>query len=116
MTPPTRTIWAYTYRLDPPQSVPRLKEVRAFLEREHTAALARAGTWEGRLVVDDRISHILVLSDSLQLDGDVNRGLEARLRALDAGFSLTVPMAITGEAPPAPAAPPALPAAIPPKD
>jgi hypothetical protein len=82
MTPPTRTIWAYTYRLDPPQSVPRLKEVRAFLEREHTAALARAGTWEGRLVVDDR----------------------------------TVPMAITGEAPPAPAAPPALPAAIPPKD
>lgn len=111
MTPSTRTLWAYTYRLDPPQTVTRLKAVRALLEREHTAALARTGTWEGRLVVDDRISHILVLSDSPQLDGDVNRRLETELRALEASFALTVPMAIGGELPAEPG-----PAPLPPKD
>lgn len=111
MTPPTRTLWAYTYRLDPPQTVTRLKAVRALLEREHTAALSRTGTWEGRLVVDDRISHILVLSDSPQLDGDVNRRLETALRALDASFALTVPMAISGELPVE-----TVPAALPRKD
>lgn len=99
MTQPPRTLWAYTYRLDPPQTVTRLKAVRALLEREHAAALERTGTWEGRLVVDDRISHILVLSDSPQLDGEVNRRLESELRALDAAFALTVPMAISGEIP-----------------
>lgn len=120
MTPPTRTLWAYTYRLDPPQSVLSLKAVRALLEREHTAAHDREGTWEGRLVVDDRISHILVLSDSPELDGDVNRRLETELRALDGGFALTVPMAISGETPTAGTAavvpPLARPAVLPPKD
>jgi hypothetical protein len=97
MTPPTRTLWAYTYRLEPPQSAVRLKDVRALLDREHAAAGKGNGTWEGRLVVDDRVSHILVLSDSPQLDGGANLRLEAALRTLDATFALTVPMAISGD-------------------
>jgi hypothetical protein len=101
MTTAPRTLWAYTYRLEPPQSALRLRGVRVLLDREHLAAGTGLGTWEGRLVVDDRVSHILVLSDSPQLDGGANLRLEAALRDLDATFVLTVPMAISGEpAPP----------------
>lgn len=90
-------IWAYTYRLDPPQPAARLKGVRLLLEREHAAAAERAGTWEGRLVADDRVSHILVLSDTPDLTSEANRRLEIALQLIDARFVLTVPMVVPVE-------------------
>lgn len=113
MTRPPRLLWAYTYRLMPPQPASRLKAVRALLDRAHTDATAEASTWEGRLVVDERISHILVLCESPDLDLAVNQGIEGQLRALDATFALTVPMPIVDD----PVhAPPADPDAAPPKE
>jgi hypothetical protein len=90
-------IWAYAYRLEPPQEASRLREVKALLAREHHTAKDRSGTWEGRLVDDERVSHILVLSDSPDLTGDSNRRLESALQAINAHFKLTVPMIVPVE-------------------
>lgn len=94
MTRPSPVIWAYTYRLVPPQPASKLRAVKALLAKEHRAAKQRAAVWEGRLVVDERIAHILVLSDSPNLDHEVNQRLEDALRAIDAGFAVTVPLAV----------------------
>ena len=96
MSIPPRGIWAYTYRLTPPQSAERLRKVKKLLALEHREATARDGTWEGRMVVDDRVANILVLSDSPDLDRDVNRRLEAELRAIDSGFAVTIPFEFHG--------------------
>jgi hypothetical protein len=96
MPPRSPLIWAYTYRLVPPQPAEKLRAVRALLAHEHRAAARRAAIWEGRLVVDERIAHILVLSDSPNLDHEVNQRLEDALRAIDAGFAVTVPLAVPG--------------------
>lgn len=90
-------IWAYTYKLSPPLSVEKLREVKLLLEKERDAAKARSGTWEARLVADERISHILVLSDSPDLETEANRNLEKALKTLDAYYNLTVPMVVDGE-------------------
>lgn len=97
MSLPPRVIWAYTYRLTPPQSAERLRKVKAMLAKAHRDAVARDGTWEGRMVVDERVANILVLSDSPDLDRDVNRRLEAELRAIDSGFAVTLPFEFHGE-------------------
>lgn len=94
MTTTKPRIWAYTYKLDPPQPASRLKGIQALLDRESAAARTRAARWEARLVVDERISHILVLSDSPDLTSEANRLLELELKALEAVYSLTVPMAV----------------------
>lgn len=90
-------IWAYAYRLDPPQPALRLRGVKALLEREHREAIAREATWEGRLVSDDRISHVLILSDTPDLTGPANRRLEIALQLIDARYVLTVPMVVPVE-------------------
>ncbi len=116
MTPTPRTIWAYSYRLVPPQSAATLRKIKTILEREHRDAEAQHATWEGRLVSDERIAHILVLSESPDLDLAVNHRIEDALRAIDAGFAVTVPLAVSGEvaAPAADAG--SAPADIPPTD
>jgi hypothetical protein len=102
MTNPPRTVWAYSYRLSNPQEPSRLHRIKALIAKERTAAAKRNATWEGRLVVDERVAHILILSDSPDVDREVNRQIEAELRALDAGFAVTVPMVVTDD----PSAPP----------
>jgi hypothetical protein len=90
-------IWAYAYRLEPAQSASRLKEIKALLAQEQQTAKARNGTWEARLVTDDRVSHILVLSDTPDLTGEANRRLEQALQAISTKFNLTVPMVVPVE-------------------
>jgi hypothetical protein len=103
---PPGTHWAYAYAIVPPQAEEQLGELRTILEREHAAALRTARTWSGRLVCEQRATHILVVSDTPDQGREVNRRLEARLRKAKAIFSLTVPMplAATG-APPHPRSP-----------
>lgn len=98
MTTTKPVIWAYTYKLDPPQSAERLNGIKELLDRESAAARKRAATWEARLVVDERVSHILVLSDTPDLTSEANRRLELELKGLAAAYSLTVPMAVGDEA------------------
>jgi hypothetical protein len=112
MTPLPPLIWAYSYRLVPPQPAEILRKVKTLLDREHRDATKRDATWEGRFVVDERIAHILVLSDSPDLDLAVNHRIEAALRAIDAGYAVTVPLAVVAD----PAVDAAVPADIPPTD
>ena len=94
-----KAIWAYAYQIVPPQPAERLHAIRALLDREAMDAKTRARTWEARLVAEDHVTHILVVSDSPEQDLDVNQRVEAELRDLEAGFSVTVPMAVERDTP-----------------
>jgi hypothetical protein len=102
MITPPRGLWAYSYRWTRPPDGGRLRRIRALIAKERASAALQDGTWEGRLVVDARIAHILILCDSPDVDRAVNRRIETELRAVDAGFAVTVPMAV----PRGPSAPP----------
>lgn len=81
----------------PPQPSERLQVIRALIAQEQQEPAARSGKWEDRLVTDERVADILVVSDSPMMDRDVNRRIEAALRALDATFAVSGPMAIDDE-------------------
>jgi hypothetical protein len=92
---PAKSMWAYAYQIVPPQSETRLAAVKALLDREHTEAKRDARTWEGRFVHEQQITHILVVSDSPDQDGERNQRLESALAELQAAFVRTAPMAVT---------------------
>ena len=94
---PKKGLWAYAYEIVPPQPEDRLRSINALLDRERAEARNGARTWESRVVVEDHITHILVVSDSPQQDREVNRRVEAELRDLSAGFSITAPMAVADD-------------------
>ena len=91
---PVKTIWAYAYQIVPPQTEQGLRTIKVLLKREHSDARGEERTWVGRLVYDPSITHILVVSDSPELDLDVNRRLEAQLKMLKATFLITAPLAV----------------------
>ncbi len=94
--------WAYAYQIVPPQPEDRLRAIKTLLDRERKQARLGERTWEGRLVLEQQATHILVVSDSPAQDLEVNRRLEAELTGLEVGFARTVPMSVEGEpAPPA---------------
>lgn len=99
---PPRTTWAYGYRIEPPLTQARLRVIEGLLGAERSNAKLGARTWEGRFVVEEQVTHILVVSDSPDQQLEVNHKLEAELRKLDAGYSITpaVAMADHGEAAP----------------
>jgi len=101
-TPPTKPIWAYAYKFLPPQPAARLRAIKLLLDRAHTDAQRGARTWTGRVVVEEQITHILIVSDSPEQNHDVNRRLEAKLLELDAGFSMTMPVAVAEKSIPQP--------------
>jgi hypothetical protein len=88
--PAPKTRWAYAYELTPPQPEARLRAVRSLIESAHNDAKLEARIWEGRLVVEPQITHILVVCDDPLQDGQVNLSLESALRELHAEFLLTV--------------------------
>ena len=98
---PPRRAWAYAYEIVPPQTEDRLRTVQALLEAEGVRARRDARTWEGRFVHEEQVTHILVVSDTAEQDLEFNQRLEAELRALEAPFSLTAPMAVDDETGPA---------------
>ena len=98
-----KAIWAYAYQIVPPQPDRRLRAIEAILEQEHRDARGEARTWAGRIVPEQQVTHILVVSDNPEQDRDVNRRLENELKGLNAEFSITVPMAVEDDAAPLPA-------------
>jgi len=95
-----KAVWAYAYLIDPPQPEVRLRALRILLDREHADAKHRARTWATRLVAEEHVTHILVLSDSPLQDLEINRLMEAELHGLEAGFSMTAPVVVLDETPP----------------
>ena len=96
--PASKTRWAYDYRIVPAQPEDRLRTIRALLDQEHSDARRRARTWEGRLVFEEQVTHILVVSDSPDQDRQVNRRLGLALNELEATFTLTAPMEVADDA------------------
>lgn len=93
-----RTLWAYGYEMVPPHQARRLSAIRGLLARENEAAQHEARTWTARLVTERQATHVLIVSSTPEQDLEVNRKLEAELKALGVEFMLTVPMAV-GDAP-----------------
>jgi hypothetical protein len=48
----------------------------------------------GRIVLQQQVTHILVVSDSPARDHEANRRLESELRELQVDFSITAPLAV----------------------
>jgi len=92
--PPPREVWAYGYQISPPLGRDRLGMIENLVDEEHTNAKLGARTWQGRLVVEEQVTHILVVSDSPDQDLEVNRRLEAELTRLEAPFSVTASVAV----------------------
>lgn len=89
-----RSTWAYGYQVAPPMTPHRLSMITGVLEDEHLNANLDERTWQGRFVVEEHVTHILVVSDSPDQELNVNRRLEAELRRLEATFSVTPPVRI----------------------
>jgi hypothetical protein len=92
--PPASPVWAYAYHIDPPLPESRLAEVRRLLDAEHAAATDASRKWEGRFVVEEHVTHILVVSDSLDQGRAINREVEAALRRVTTTFEVTVPLVV----------------------
>ncbi|HSR41682.1 MAG TPA: hypothetical protein VLL48_05915 [Longimicrobiales bacterium] len=93
--------------ISPPLAPARLGSIEKLLEEERSQAKRHDRTWASRFVVDERVTHILVVSDSPDQHMAVNRRLELELEKLETGFSITPPVAVeerpesgTPEAPP----------------
>jgi len=93
-----RNLWAYAYQIVPAQPSSRLGAIRTLLMDETAAARGNARTWSGRLVLERRATHILIVSDAPGRHDAINRRLEAELKRLDAFFSVTEPLAVAGRA------------------
>lgn len=96
--PPCPAVWAYGYKISPPLTQDRLHSLRELLEDEQVQAKRDRRTWEGRFVVDEAVTHILVVSDSPDQQLESNHRLEEALRRLEAGFLVTSSVALTGAA------------------
>jgi hypothetical protein len=90
--PPTK--WAYGYEISPPVTAERLKAIEAMLEKEQAAANRETRTWQGRFVVQERVTHILVVCDSPDQGLEINHRLEEELTRLEAVYLLTAPVAL----------------------
>ena len=96
-----RTLWAYGYEMIPPHREDRMTAIRGLLDLENDAARREARTWTARLVTEQQVTHVLIVSASPELDLAINRKLEAKLRALGVEFLVTVPMSVRDQAEPA---------------
>lgn len=94
-TPSSKPLWAYAYQLLPPQLADRLRTVQALLDDEHVDARRDGRTWAGRVVPEERITHILVVSDSPEQDHEGNRKLESELKELKAKFSISAALPLS---------------------
>jgi hypothetical protein len=103
MAPSLKPIWAYTYQIEPPQPESLLRDVRAVLARERSDAKGEGRIWEGRVLREQVVTHILVVADSPDLQRGVNGKLEAAFRELGAVVSVTAPLAVADEPPSSPA-------------
>jgi hypothetical protein len=93
-----RMLWAYAYQMVPPQPASRLGTLRTLLQDETVGARGGDRTWSGRLVLERRATHILIVSDGPGRNHSINRRLEAELERLGAPFSVTEPLVVAGPA------------------
>jgi hypothetical protein len=89
--PHARARWVYAYELNPPQPEPRFRKIRALLRRAQLLARRGGRLWTGRIVLETKITHILVVTDHPGQVHDVDRAIEVELKHLNMDFALTGP-------------------------
>ena len=90
-----KNLWAYAYEIRPPLPSAQLRTIRVLLKDATAAAQDAVRTWSARLVLERRVTHILIVSDDVGLDDAIKGRLDAELGRLDASFSVTAAMAVT---------------------
>ena len=95
ITPSPKPLWAYVYQLLPPQLAERLRTIQPLLDDEQLDARRTGRTWAGRVVPEERITHILVVSDSPEQNEGSNEKLESELDELKTKFSVSAPLPLT---------------------
>lgn len=81
----------------PPQHEQQMTAIRKLLDQENNEAKRNARGWTARLVTRPQATHVMIVSATPELDLEINRKLEAELRALGGEFVITVPMPIRAE-------------------
>jgi hypothetical protein len=94
-----KTVWAYAYQILPPQSADRLRAIQTLLDREHVDAQREARTWAGRIVLEAKVTLILIVSDSPEQNREINQALAAEVEQLQAALLITTALAVTDDAP-----------------
>lgn len=89
-------LWTYAYRVAPPPAPGELGVLRDVLAAENASAFQQARPWAAQLIVEQRSTQILVVSDTPAQNRAVNRRLETTLQRLDGAFRKTAPVAIRG--------------------
>ena len=98
--------WVYAYQIEPPHPDTRFSRVKVLLGKAHLAARRAARMWTARVVVETRVSHILIVSDSPSRLRAVNRALERELKRLGLRFLVNEPVPVPVPVPLAAAAKP----------
>lgn len=93
-----KNLWAYSYQIVPPQPSRGLGTIRTLLKDETATAHGGARTWSGRLVLERRATHILIVSDDVGLDHAINRALEQELERIRAVYTVTEPLSVADDA------------------
>lgn len=99
-SPPPKDLWTYAYQITPPQSAGRLLSIQQVLDQEHAEASRAERIWGAHIVLEQDSTHILVVSDSREQSGVVNRVLEAELIGLEAVFSMSAALRVVDQAAP----------------
>ena len=81
-------LWVYAYEIVPPQASKRLDRIRALVEGENLAALSGPGAWAGRLILEKKVTHILIVSDTPVQNREINSKLEAELERRQAAAAV----------------------------
>lgn len=92
-----RELWAYAYSVAPPPAPGELGALREVLDAENATAFQHARTWAAQLIVEQRSTRILVVTDTPVQNRAVNRRLETTLHRLDGAFRVTPPVAIRSD-------------------
>jgi hypothetical protein len=93
--------WTYAYELVP-QAENRLRSIMTLLDVGQAAARREHRIWSCNVVRAQLVTHILVVSDSSDQEGDINRQVEMELAKLGVRFSRTASLLVAGAAPPSP--------------
>lgn len=92
-----KTLWVYGYEMVPPPQDHRMTAIRKLLDRENDEARRNDRTWTARLVTQQQATHVLIVSTSPELDLEINRKLEAELKALGGEFLVSIPMPVKAD-------------------
>jgi hypothetical protein len=78
----------------PPPPTDGLGKIRKLLDSENASAFEHARAWAAQLILEQRSTQILVVSDSPAQDSTVNHRLKAELEQLHAHYRVTDPIEI----------------------